>query len=1135
MTLASDAQSRAIYTHDRDVIVVAGAGSGKTHVLVERYAALLETHAVSEIVAITFTNKAAREMRERVRLRLDEKWAAAADDVERARWSERIGVLHSARIMTIHALCTALLRANAAEARVDPDFIVLEESDARLLRKEALDLTLKQLAAENDPALALFDEYGSLALRSALIDGMAGEPLNLDGDPRVLWEQLWERVAGRELNRLKGSKAVEAFKGADSAPETDKLGAIWLEARDQLRAAFNAPTLAEACARLSEIDIRLNVGSATAWGGRDALDDAKAILRFIREDIKALLERVGMPPNTPGDQRAADLLPLWKRALDRAREVYASAKRDRSALDFDDLERLARHLLRDEDVRARWRAEFAHLLVDEFQDTNRAQWEIIAALARPGGLFLVGDPKQSIYAFRGADVTVFETAQRAIEAAGGAVIMLSHSYRTHSDLISRFNTLFSKVLVREDEEALYQVEFGEPMSAQRRYESHLPSVALRVGVYPARGQAEDERAAALRYREGRQIAAWIMAQVKSARPIYDKALRAYRPVTAGDMAILLRTMTHVTAYEAALKDAGLPFVTLAGRGYFDRQEVWDVLNLLRALYAPGDSLALASALKSPLFNLTDDHLLRLASHSGLTMWSALLQDTSPDMRFAAETLRTLRERAGRVTIYELMTEALARTGYLATLTALPDGARRRANVEKLLHRAWESGHVTLGAFSRHLADLSALEVREGEAALDAEGAIRLMTIHASKGLEFPVVVLADQGGKSDRGDSSLIHPEPPACRVYDPEQDKVIAPPSLRLAQRHDADREEAESRRLFYVAATRAADVLLISGLAAQRQDGAITYGGALAWWIDAFGEPETDERYDASADPAALAHPIDAETSSLLMDGAGEPPPLIAPVSAPMTTFVRTLSASQIADLGCALNAESEEQRRFYRQRWRNEVLRAAPVGVEPIQDTGRWVTKRIIGELVHRALRWWTPNLSSLEVRRALEAHAWELGIVEASARERALLEALSLFEQALSADVQQRIRRAMSLGNPIFRELPFIYRTEKREIHGVIDVLFQTVEGRWQVVDYKTADLRHYPHSTRHHAQRYWLQVGVYAAAAMQVLNEVHLTNLIPEVYIHYIRGMDTVKVETHEWQDALARLEPCIGDLIKDDS
>ncbi|PJF26475.1 MAG: hypothetical protein CUN53_07695, partial [Phototrophicales bacterium] len=773
------------------------------------------------------------------------------------------------------------------------------------------------------------------------------------------------------------------------------------------------------------------------------------------------------------------------------------------------------------------------LLVDEFQDTNRAQWDIITALARPGGLFLVGDPKQSIYAFRGADVTVFEAARRAIEAEGGEVIALSRSYRTHSELISRFNKLFSNVLVREDAEALHQVEFGEPMTAQRPYESQLPPAELRVGVYPSRGGGEDDRAAALRYREGRQIAAWIVKQVESARPIYDKALKANRPVEYGDAAILLRSMTHVTAYETALKDTGLPFVTLAGRGYFDRQEVWDVLNLLRALHAPGDSLALASALKSPLFNLTDDHLLRLASKAGITLWGALIEDQSADMRFAAETLRTLRERAGRVTIYELMAEALAQTGYLATLTALPDGPRRRANVEKLLHRAWESGHVTLGAFSRYLADLSALEVREGEAALDAEGAIRLMTIHASKGLEFPMVVLADQGGSSGRNDASPIHFDPPACRVYDPGQDNVIAPPSLLLAQRLDADREEAESRRLFYVAATRAADILLISGLAKQTQDG-VTYGGALAWWIDVFGEPDADEMYDASADPADLAHPIEAESSSLLLDGAGEPPPLMAPVSAPPPTFIRTLSASQIADLGCAYNAESEEQRQYYRERWRNDVLRAAPHRIEPIQDAGRRVTKRIIGEMVHLALRWWTPNLSSIEVRRALEAHAWELGIIDVDSRDSAVQEAFDLFEQALSAGVQQRIRRAMALGNPVFRELPFIYRADKREIHGVIDVLFQTVEGHWQIVDYKTADLRHYPYSSAHHAQRYWLQVGVYAEAAMQVLSEANLTNTAPEVYIHYIRGMDTVKVETHEWQGALAQLEPCIDDLIKDD-
>ncbi|MDZ4765111.1 MAG: 3'-5' exonuclease, partial [Chloroflexota bacterium] len=845
----------------------------------------------------------------------------------------------------------------------------------------------------------------------------------------------------------------------------------------------------------------------------------------------------------------------------------------RAALDFDDLEQGTRALLTENAaVRARYRTEFKHLLVDEFQDTNRAQWDIVRALLPDDarGLFVVGDPKQSIYAFRGADVTVFEAARATVTAANGDIVALSESYRTHKHLIDLFNELFGQLLVRATPDALYQVEYGDRMTAFRPTTGEPPHVYLDLGVHPHRGDGtDDERAANHRRREAARIAAWIGARIAEARPIYDKAGRAYRPIQYGDFAVLFRRMTNVTLYEEAFKAAGLPYVTVAGRGFYDRQEVWDILNLLRALVNPADELALATALRSPLFNLSDEALfaLRLAARDEppVSLWDALGSPPSllPDseretVAFAAACLRDLRATAGRVTIAELLGDLMARTGYLATLTALPDGGRRRGNVEKLIAKARDGGRITLGSFTRYLQDLSARELREGEAALDVSGAIQLMTIHASKGLEFPAVVLADSGAKVGGRDDALLSVDPPACRVYDDAESKIVTTGALQMAKVRLEAREDAESRRLLYVAATRAADMLLISGQTTQGKDGALSPTGWLAWLCAALALDTLaldaplalDGRwagvvvsgYDAERDAPLEAQSLQlkpAETQISIqptlmglksLAGLAAPPALLAPVKLRRTAMARALTATQIADLGCAFDIEDERERAYYRERWRRAVLRDAPSRIDTIQGTGRRYNARVLGEIVHRALRWWRKNTTRTEWAAALDAYAWDEGVIDADARDDLVNKAWTLLQNVTSTPLHQRIERAQQ----VYREVPFIYRTDQRQITGVIDVLLLTAENRWQIVDYKTASVPNWI-AFEQHARRYHIQVGVYAAAALQLLDPSGTVAKVPvEVYIHYIRYATTVKIETGAWQGALTRLEPCIGELINED-
>ena len=272
----------------------------------------------------------------------------------------------------------------------------------------------------------------------------------------------------------------------------------------------------------------------------------------------------------------------------------------------------------------------------------------------------------------------------------------------------------------------------------------------------------------------------------------------------------------------------IPYLTVAGRGYYDRQEVWDMLDLLRFLHNPADNLSLASALRSPLFAFSDDllfslRLLRDDAGDTLPLWAALKvaaerpesdlrDDDRKALRFALDVLSDLRRLSGRITISELLRLALDRTNYLAILTGLPDGARRRGNIEKLGQLAEASGKITLGKFTQYLDDLTAREAREGEALLEAGNAVRLMTVHASKGLEFPLVVLADASWERGGGGAPLLLADPThglSCQVYDAATNEYLKGFAQRRNTKLQALREAAERKRLLYVAATRAQDYL--------------------------------------------------------------------------------------------------------------------------------------------------------------------------------------------------------------------------------------------------------------------------------------------------------------------------------------
>jgi len=935
-------------------------------------------------------------------------------------------------------------------------------------------------------------------------------------------------------------------------PDDDKLMQNWMlieQQRDGL--ASDDPAVFDQAVKALRT-INLVGGKKGNWGGDDGLAACKQILKIVREwaDAVQLFAPLGQP-----DEDCAAVLKWWRDAIRLAADEYHRLKQD--ALDFDDLEARTRDLLNTyPQVAARYADEFRHVLVDEFQDTNLAQRDIVYRLVgeQSGRLFVVGDPKQSIYAFRGADVSVFGRVRDDIITRAGRELPLAMSFRTHERLVAAFNGLFEKILTRGTSAAArYEVVLDQPMVAFRPSEpERIPQQAQPIRIFEFHKPDKEQfphcqHADEMRKWEAHPLAATIHQMVADGTLVWDRNLAhddpaaayvpayarsrgAYRKMHYGDVVVLFQAMTRAPLYEEVFKAEGLPYVTVAGKGYYDRQEVRDLLHLLNALHNPADDLALAVVLRSPLFGLSDDALyaLRLAQNEEgktLPLWEALLDERGDyfpwqedeTRAFAVEVLGELREIAGRVTIAELLQRALQLTGYLATLTGLSDGARRRGNVEKLLKVARESGRVSLGAFTAYAREMTAREVREGEAAVEVEGAVTLMSVHASKGLEFPVVILADASWtRGDRSGTFVCDPDVgPACKLPDDDPD-IKKPQSFawewagKLAERRD----RAERKRLLYVGATRAQDYLIISGIERGKQ-------GWLAQCVEAAGEhtdpycvirrldaPPVEQTWGTRPAEAASAwddwHSLDGIDAQL--------PPLLQAVPVDPTAAGKALTATHIAKLG---RVPYFDPRARGRTAFRHAVLFDAPEPLRPLPEQGvsDATLRIIIGDMVHRALRAWLmpTQMEPDDLEARLQTYAWEQNLSDPGQVRQAGERAADLLKRFEQSDMAQSLNAAKQ----VYRELPFVYDTGRRTIHGVIDVLF--FNGReWHVLDYKTAPVSF--NNAAGNARQYYLQVGVYAAAVAAK------TGQFPGAHLYYIHPARLVSVRPEQWQAALDRLD-----------
>lgn len=1144
----SDEQRPAVTGRGSDIAVTAGAGAGKTRTLVARYLSLLADGVpLRAIVAITFTRKAAREMRTRVRQEI-RRFLQTADlsDEELRRWSGTYEELDAARIGTIHSLCAEILRHHPAAVGIDPRFEMLDEGQMALLRAQVVESVLGW-AAENAEVTPLFDLFGDAGLQRVLASMLAKRLDVADawapiaGNPWAAWlphliaplrtffddATVQANIADLVALRSDGTLARAAVAGDALAPDL----VVALAHIDAIAAARAVDDWAEVSRHLAPLRGALKQKGRQANWAPARPKDAIASLQARYDAV--LADLVGKGIDLDLDRHLArTVLPALMTVFEQACAAYDRSKVQLRALDFDDLEATALRLLQeDAEARTYWQGEIRALLVDEFQDTNERQRALLQALNGDGGrpvehpdasthgkLFIVGDAKQSIYRFRGADVTVFRTERQAIEARGQGVD-LATSYRAHREMVEALNALLRPVLGElEDPDRPYV----EPFSALAHHRDApaaglmRPYVELHLAVGTKTGGALDRAAKALVDR-----LADLVERGGITLPDRDPETgqEATRHLNYGDVAILCRAATSFPFYEDALEEAGIPYLTIAGRGFYDRPEVRDVVNALRALADPTDDLALAGLLRSPAFGLSDMALYRLRTaqrHAALpSLWAQVLEGTDlgdevPRAAHAADVIARLHAMVGRTPLADVLKAFLDATAYRAIL--LGTGARAVANVDKLLSDAHASGIVSVAAFVEYLAELRDVASREGEARSLASGAVQIMTVHQAKGLEFPIVVIGDAGRSSPGGGGGFLVDcdlgVVPNLRVRVTQDEEPVSSLAYALAKRREADQEAAESDRLLYVAATRVRELLLISGTVGVNKSG-LSLGGWLKRLDLALGLTTAVPDCDATGDRVhRVPLPLGAQEARCTVYEPEAPLPE-ASIRAGDAPEARPLPPEDLRMLGPVMGAAQhtdeatqDVDRDPPRRVWR----------VVPRTSTDRapaWV----VGELVHQALREWRfPGDHPDEFYSWVAGEADVLGLadevrvtdaVRRAARILTRFQATALYDAMVSAEQQ-------------LSEVPYsVLDREGRLDAGVIDALYYA-GGIWHLVEFKTDALRDPdglaspPYATEHVDQ-----VRRYLVAAERLLGQR------PRPVLCYLNCGGRVHLVTDRWDTAEA--------------
>jgi ATP-dependent helicase/nuclease subunit A len=1077
-------QAAAIAVRGRDVLLEAGAGTGKTGVMVDRYCRLVCDSGLSpdSILAFTFTDKAAAELRQRIRTELARR---AERGSERA--AAALAGIGGAWITTIHGFCNRVLAAHPVAAGVDPGFRVLDAPETARAAREAFDDAVVEFLKAGDAAreetVAAYDLEGLRAMIAAAHDELRSRGI---ADPKLPEPPRPDPAADIAQAASATAECLEELREKNGKrSEADR---ELLERALELLRSGVTPSLDE----LAALATKSKAKALAPY--KEAIDAAVASLAAAGEGGVVY-------------GHLAQLLELFSTR-------FEAAKERRAGIDFEDLQILAARLLERAEIGEHYRSRFRQILVDEFQDTNRLQLRLIEALHGPKTeLVVVGDELQSIYGFRHADLEVFRRRREEIDRRADAELMrLSGNFRSRPELVGAVNLLGETLLGGAYAPLRVGSEASGPGSVEMLLTARDGWDAEGIELEPAIDGSTPLNCLA----EARFVAERLRELAEAGVP-------------RSEMVVLLRAFTHLDAYEDSLERAGLRPYVVGGRGYWSQQQVADVCALLAVVANPLDDHALFGALASPACAVAPDTLwlLRQAADKRRHVWPAVeraagagdselkaperlegIPDGERELleRFVA-TVISLRERAPRLSLPALVEAVVTETGYDLAVLSRPAGEARFANVRKMgrLAAEYESREGRdLRGFLDFLAARAEGEA-EAQAATAAEGhdGVRIMTVHNAKGLEFGVVAVPDLARRLLNGNRS------PLLAIGREEQPRVglrllrLGRPKIDLYEYGDlceesGEREAEEELRLFHVAATRARDHLILSGVVNPKEGRETKGRPVIERLVEALGLPREEEAtvpvappqprpgLEGEFEPSEIRVLVNlpsperaAELRELRREDQAErglgvgPPPLVE--RKPPIVPSRPLSYT-------AISAYEECAYRFYMER----VLGLARSEAKPENEgePSAREERTARGAAVHALLEWSEANGWAAPSEDLARRHAAAAGLQEAGGL-------ISPVQQWIDSPLRERIAAEASR---VRAEVPLLLGIGGTVLRGSIDLLVEREGAAPLVIDYKTDRLGSANPSER--AAHYGVQRSIYALAVAEALGA-------PEVEVAYV--------------------------------
>lgn len=1094
-------QSPPLSLEGKNLLISAGAGSGKTRVLIAHFANLVLSGKVKtgEILAITFTEKAASEMKTRLVRDIFSK-IPGAESLRRE--------VEEAYISTIHSFASRLLKEYALEIGVDPEFQVIAEDEKAALEEEVWARLLAEEGMSEDiyPLLLRFELPSKL--KEELLDLRA----KILGSGLLSFEQLDPAAAHMKDRAEAIARFLESALTQMKSQDKKTPGKIKALEAVEMGLGELKCFLKNESADLKNFEEAFSFRLPNADPDKENLVRSRTELKeafLLAKDAETALER----------ERVRKLLVNLDERLDRE-------KASRRLLDYDDLLNKLLAFLRREDplalgIQASLRKKFRFILMDELQDSNAVEAEIIRRLSSGNNLFLVGDSKQSIYAFRQADVEIFTGLEQKARAGeeDSQLFELNDNYRSTPEILEFVNRFFGE-LIFKDSPIIFS-PLCVPASRPQPAESQIPKIECLAALDPAaeralpkgRRQAWEAEAIAKRIRELKET---VMPDLKF-----------------GEVAILLKNFTSVGVYERALRTQGIPYSVVAGRGFYQKIEILDIVNFLEIIHDPRKDVPLAAVLRSPLVSFSDDGLLLLAEkRAGLSpnpdeplpLWTALeCEETSEDL--SAEDRRKLvsflvlrrrlETRKNQMTIAQLVREIVRLTHYDTKALLELDGKRKFANLEKLaeMAREFDSRNLSLSTFLGHLAEMTVKEVRESEAQADSRDLenVQIMTVHKAKGLEFRVVVAAnfDGEGRKDFSELNFSKEWGLGIRTYEGALgEKDLA--DFRFLKNSEAAkyRRLEEAKRLFYVACTRARERLILTTAPAFTSAGNLsdktnyfftkilellglalapecleekTHNG-VAFRLVRSGEEEVDQLTSLLERPAflkTLTKPspqtgaLEEKWEKIFSEITREHRPGYPAVQVPVTALLEFME--------CPMK---------YFMKYDLGLPEGALESVEPEEDMNeedddenvkKELPANVYGTLFHEILENWDFVKNSFEEYEKQKS-AMPLWLPQDSKTR--LEKELYLFAASPLAEKLRKTRR-------LERELNFDWEVARHlMLRGTIDLLFEDEKGEWHLVDYKTNSISS-AEEQKARVEYYRPQLLSYGAVLLKVLGLVSL--------------------------------------------